>query len=120
MLGVVGDEVVDVVAAFPPADGEAAAKVGDEDANEGVGDEVMGDAPMAGVVGGEHDLMLLIIRWIGSETGLVGLPRISLERLRMSCTIQNVERRRTPRTERYIGLPLLHTLDTCSHRSLRS
>ena len=55
---VVRDEVVHVVAALPPADGETAAEVGDEGADEGVGDEVVGDAAVAGVVGREHDLVL--------------------------------------------------------------
>jgi len=120
VFGMVGDEVVDVVAAFPPANGEAAAEVGDEDADEGVGDKVVGDASVAGVVRGEHDLMLLSIRWIGSEMGSIALPRKSQERLRQSCTIPNEGRRGTPRTARHIGLLLLHTLDTGSRRSLRS
>jgi hypothetical protein len=54
----VGDEVVDVVAALPPSDGQATAKVGDEDTNEGIDDEVVGDGTMASVVSCEHDLML--------------------------------------------------------------
>ena len=58
VLRVVGDEVVDVVAAFPPPDRQAAAEVGHEHADQGVGDEIMGDAPMTGVVGGKHYLML--------------------------------------------------------------
>ena len=58
MLGGIGDEVVDVVGGFPPADREAAAEVSDEHADEGVGDEIVGDAAVAGVVGSEHDLVL--------------------------------------------------------------
>jgi len=119
VFGMVGDEVVDVVAAFPPANGEAAAEVGDEDADEGVGDKVMGDASVAGVVRGEHDLMLLGVRWIGSDRRWA-LPKKSQERLRQSCTIPNEGRRGIPRTARHIGLLLLHTLDTGSRRSLRS
>ncbi len=74
VFGMVGDEVVDVVAAFPPANGEAAAEVGDEDADEGVGDKVVGDASVAGVVRSEHDLMLLSVRWIGSDRRWVRWP----------------------------------------------
>ncbi len=91
VLGVVGDEVVDVVAAFPPADGEAAAEVGDEDTDEGVGNEVVGDASVAGVVGREHDLMLLGVRW-KMEYQFDSLPRTSQERQRRSYTIRNVGR----------------------------
>ena len=54
----VGDEVVDVVAALPPSDGQATAKVGDEHAEQRVHDEVLGDGTMAGIVRGEHDLVL--------------------------------------------------------------
>ena len=59
VLGGVCNKVVDIVAAFPPADGEAAAEVGDEHADECVGDKVVGDAAVTGVVGGEHDLVLV-------------------------------------------------------------
>jgi hypothetical protein len=55
---VVGDEVVDVVAALPPAHGEAAAKVGNEDGDEGVDGEVVGDGEVTSIVSGEHDLVL--------------------------------------------------------------
>jgi len=55
--GVVGDEMMHVVTAFPPANRQAAAEVGDEHADQGVRDEFMGDAHVSGVVGGEHDLM---------------------------------------------------------------
>lgn len=58
MLGVVGDEVVDVVTALPPADGEAAAKVRDEDPNQGVNEEVSGYGAMVGIVCREYDLVL--------------------------------------------------------------
>jgi hypothetical protein len=58
VLGRVGDEVVHVVGRLPPADAEAAAKVGDEGPDDGVGDEFARDAHVAGVVGGEHDLLL--------------------------------------------------------------
>jgi len=55
--GVVGHEVVHVMTALPPADRQATAEVGDEHADQGVGDEVMGDAHVAGIVRGEHDLV---------------------------------------------------------------
>ena len=57
VMGIIGDEVMDVVTALPPADGKAAAEVSDEDANEGIGGEILGNATMTGVVGGEHYLM---------------------------------------------------------------
>lgn len=58
MLGHVGDEVVDVVRRFPPANGEAAAEVGDESADEGIDYEVASYPAVAGVMGGEHNLLL--------------------------------------------------------------
>ena len=57
MFGGVGDDVVDVVAPLPPAQTEAAEKVGDDDADDGVDGEIMGDAHMAGIMGGEDQLM---------------------------------------------------------------
>ena len=54
----IGNQVVDVVAALPPADGQAAAEIGDEHANQGVHHEIMRDGEVAGVVCGEHDLVL--------------------------------------------------------------
>jgi len=57
VFGRVGDDVVDVVVSFPPADGEAAEEVGNEDTNAGVDVEVMGDTHMAGVMGGEDELV---------------------------------------------------------------
>jgi hypothetical protein len=55
----VGDEVVDVVAALPPSDGKAAAKVGNKHANKCVNDENMCYRSVAGIMGGKHDLMLV-------------------------------------------------------------
>lgn len=57
---VVGDEVVDVVGGFPPADAEAAAEVCDKGCDEGVDREVCCDSAVCGVVGCEHDLLLLV------------------------------------------------------------
>ena len=55
--GGVGDEVVDVVVALPPAAGEAAEEIGDQDADAAVGVEVVGYAHVAGVVHGEDELV---------------------------------------------------------------
>ena len=49
--------------ALPPPDREAAAKVGNECAYDGVGEHGVGDATMACVMGSEHDLMLELIRF---------------------------------------------------------
>lgn len=57
VFGGVGDDVVDVVVAFPPAKGEATEEVGDEDADDGVEREGVRDAHVAGVVGGEDELV---------------------------------------------------------------
>ena len=83
VFGGVCDEVVDVVAALPPADGEATAEVGDEHTDEGVGDEVVGDAAVTGVVGGEHDLVLfeaLDVGWMGWGVDGLAYPEKTEER----------------------------------------
>ena len=51
-------EMMDVVATLPPADGETAAEVCNEHADQGIDDEIMGDASMTCIVGSEHDLVL--------------------------------------------------------------
>ena len=56
----VGDEMMDVVAALPPPNGQAAAKVGNEHADECVYSEDLRDGSMASIVSREHDLMLFI------------------------------------------------------------
>lgn len=53
----VGDEVVDVVRAFPPAQRETAAEIGHPHANQRVDDKVARDGAVAGVVGREHELV---------------------------------------------------------------
>lgn len=53
----VGDDVVDIVVAFPPANAEATDEIGDEDADAGVYMEVVRDAHMPSVVGGEDELV---------------------------------------------------------------
>ena len=57
VFGGVGDDMVDVVIAFPPADTQPTHEVGDEDADAGVDVEVVRDAHVAGVVGGEDKLV---------------------------------------------------------------
>jgi hypothetical protein len=54
----IGDKVVNVMAALPPSNRETAAKVGNEHADQCVGDEVVGDTPMPCIMGCEHYLML--------------------------------------------------------------
>lgn len=54
----VGNEMVYVVAGFPPADTEAAAKVCDESTDERIGNEVSCDSAVTGVMCCEHDLLL--------------------------------------------------------------
>lgn len=52
------DEMVDIVAALPPANRQAAAEVGDEHADERVNNKDLGDGSMPGIMGCEHDLVL--------------------------------------------------------------
>ena len=54
----IGDKVMNVMTALPPSNRETAAKVGDEHADQCVGDEVVGDTQMPCIMGREHDLML--------------------------------------------------------------
>lgn len=54
----VGNEMVYVVRRLPPPNAEAAAEVGNEGADEGVGDKVACDATVAGVMRCEHYLLL--------------------------------------------------------------
>lgn len=57
VLGRVGDDVVHVVAALPPAEAEAAEEIGDDDADDGVDGVVVCDAHVSGVVRREDQLM---------------------------------------------------------------
>ena len=56
----VGHKVMNVMTTFPPAYRQSATKVGNEDTNQRVYDEVMGNAPMACIMRREHDLMLWV------------------------------------------------------------
>lgn len=57
MFGGVGDNVVDIVVALPPAEAEAAQEVGDDYSNDSVESEGVRYSHMAGVVGGEDKLV---------------------------------------------------------------
>ena len=59
VFGVISNEVVHVMARFPPAHGQAAAKVGDEEGDYGVSFEMVGNAGVACIMRGEHDLLLV-------------------------------------------------------------
>lgn len=61
VFGHVGDEVVDIVGALPPADGEAVAKVADKGANDGVSHKIARDAAVPRIVSDEHDLLLVCV-----------------------------------------------------------
>ena len=54
---VVRDQMVDVVTALPPANAQPTTQVCNEDADERVHGQVVRNAPVAGVMRGEHDLM---------------------------------------------------------------
>jgi hypothetical protein len=54
----VGDKMVNIVAALPPSDRKTTAKVGDKHANQGVRHKVGSNSQMASVVGSKHDLVL--------------------------------------------------------------
>lgn len=58
VLGVIRDEMVDIVGRFPPANGETTTEIRNKHANESICDEALSDATMTGIVGGKHDLML--------------------------------------------------------------
>ena len=57
VLGAVGYDVVDVVVSFPPANGQPAEKVGDEDSDASVDVEVVCYAHVACIMDGEDELM---------------------------------------------------------------
>ena len=57
VIGTVGDDVVDIVVALPPATAETTEKVGNEYADTAVDVEVVGDAHMAGIMDREDQLV---------------------------------------------------------------
>lgn len=58
MLGHVGDKVMNVVRALPPADGQTIAEIAHKGANDGVDYEITCDTTVACIVSDEHDLLL--------------------------------------------------------------
>ena len=54
----VGHKMMNIMTAFPPAHRQSATKVGNEDTNHCIYDEIMGNASVACIVRREHDLML--------------------------------------------------------------
>lgn len=57
VFGGVGDNVVDIVVALPPAEAKAAEEVGDDYSDNGVEGEGVRYSHVTGVVGGEDQLM---------------------------------------------------------------
>lgn len=57
VLRMVCDQVVHVVAALPPSNGQATAEIGDEHADDAVSNKVVRDGTVASVMGREHDLV---------------------------------------------------------------
>jgi hypothetical protein len=51
------DEVVNIVAALPPSNGQSTTKVRNEDANQSINLEIVSNTHMPGIVRGEHDLV---------------------------------------------------------------
>ena len=56
---IVGDQMMDIVAALPPPERQTATKVGDKQADESIRYELASDCAMACIVCCEHDLVLL-------------------------------------------------------------
>jgi len=54
----VGDEMVDIVTALPPANGQATTEVGNENTYQCIIHKVLRDASMASIMCGEHYLVL--------------------------------------------------------------
>lgn len=57
VLGRIGHDMVDVAAAFPPAQTESPEEVSDENANAGINLEVVCNSHVAGIMGCEHELV---------------------------------------------------------------
>ena len=56
--GHIGDEVMHIMGGFPPTNGQTTAKIGNSHSNESISDKVSCNAPVAGIVSDEHDLLL--------------------------------------------------------------
>ena len=52
------DEMMDIMAALPPANRETTAEIGDEESDESVDDKVVGDSTMTSIVCCKHYLLL--------------------------------------------------------------
>ena len=61
--------MMDVVATFPPTHGQAAAKVGNEEADESVHYKVVCDGAVTGVMCGKHDLVLTNVSTLSAGWG---------------------------------------------------
>ena len=86
--GLVGDKVVNVVAALPPSDGQTTAEVSNKGTDEGVDDEVLGNGTVASIVRSEHDLMLMMLDLYNRQgTRIEDLPRRGQGRRPRSYTI---------------------------------
>lgn len=81
MFGRVGHNVVNVVIAFPPPQAEASEKVRDNDSNNRVDMEVVGDAHMASIMGSKHELMPKAPQ----EEGRRAIPPQTEEVIRKGC-----------------------------------
>ena len=55
---VIGDEMMDIVAALPPSNRQTTAEIGNEHANQRIRNEVMCDTQMAGIMSCKHNLVL--------------------------------------------------------------
>ena len=58
VFGHVGDEVVDVVRALPPTNGQPAAEISHECSNQSVSHKVARNSTVSSIVCGKHDLLL--------------------------------------------------------------
>ena len=66
---------MNVVAALPPAQRQAAAEISDENSNQCVGEHGTGDASMSCVMGSEHYLMLGSVRGSSDWGWVCGLAQ---------------------------------------------
>lgn len=118
------NEMMDIVTALPPADGEAAAEVGDEEGNEGIDDKVMGDSTMASIVCCKHYLMLegsqswCVRRRVKRQGQVWSIPKTVQGNMQRSNTIRNVMLQERLRTGGSIEWLLCHTRNSDSRKIL--